>query len=365
MSQEIVIPPFETDTVEFKTQWTESAKKAISAFLNSSGGTIYFGVDDAGNVLGIPQSQVDKLLNTISIVTRQGFRPAADALVRTRVHEIKGRYVVVATVLAGTDLPYYATIKGEGSRAYIRRGPACFEVTDEERRQLILRSDRRDWDSLPASQQNLSFLETKRLFDEQNIEFSERKFPIWGMTDDNGFYTNLAYLLSDQCSAQTRVGFFDGTDKASDVTSITTFCGSVLHQLNQVLTLLLGESDQRIEAFSIGADGTRQAMHRFPPKAVREAVVNAFAHRDYSTGLQAFISVFSDRMEIFTFGGCPREFWLRNLKKVQAHVATANLPISSCGLALWRDMAWGYRVFSLLTRLTPCDRKFRWTRIVF
>ena len=73
---------------------------------------IYFGVDDAGNVLGIPQSQVDKLLNTISIVTRQGFRPAADALVRTRVHEIKGRYVVVATVLAGTDLPYYATIKG-------------------------------------------------------------------------------------------------------------------------------------------------------------------------------------------------------------------------------------------------------------
>lgn len=53
------------------------------------------------------------------------------------MHEIKGRYVVVATVLAGTDLPYYATIKGEGSRAYIRRGPACFEVTDEERRQLI------------------------------------------------------------------------------------------------------------------------------------------------------------------------------------------------------------------------------------
>ena len=80
MSQEIVIPPFETDTVEFKTQWTESAKKAISAFLNSSGGTIYFGVDDAGNVLGIPQSQVDKLLNTISIVTRQGLRPAADAV---------------------------------------------------------------------------------------------------------------------------------------------------------------------------------------------------------------------------------------------------------------------------------------------
>ena len=47
-------------------------------------------------------------------------------------------------------------------------------------------------------------------------------------------------------------------------------------------------------------------MHRFPPKAVREAVVNAFAHRDYSTGLQAFISVFSDRMEIFTFGGLPK-----------------------------------------------------------
>lgn len=128
------------------------------------------------------------------------------------------------------------------------------------------------------------------------------------MTDDNGFYTNLAYLLSDQCSAQTRVGFFDGTDKASDVTSITTFCGSVLHQLNQVLTLLLGEPDQRIEAFSIGADGTRQAMHRFPPKAVREAVVNAFAHRDYSTGLQAFISVFSDRMEIFTFGAAQGSF---------------------------------------------------------
>lgn len=55
------IPQFESDTVEFKTQWAESAKEAISAFLNSSGGTIYFGVSDTGEGIGLSKMQVDEV----------------------------------------------------------------------------------------------------------------------------------------------------------------------------------------------------------------------------------------------------------------------------------------------------------------
>ncbi len=308
MAQDLVLPRFESDTVEFKEKWSESSKKAISAFLNSSGGTVYFGVNDEGQVVGIEKEDVDKLLNTISLVTRQGFRPAADALVRSRVCEVEGRWVVATTVLAGTELPYYATLKGEGTRAYIRRGPACFEITDSERRDLIRRSETRDWDVLPSALQNLTFEAAKRMFDEQGIEFSERKYALLGLIDSNGFYTNLALLLSDQCPAQTRVGFFEGTERGVASSGIETLTGSILKQMQQALKLL-SESQRQdlgIRAFTVAADGTRVEDEDYPAKAVREAIVNAFAHRDYSLDLQAFVSMFSDRMEVFTFGGLPK-----------------------------------------------------------
>lgn len=298
------IPQFESDTVEFKTQWAESAKEALSAFLNSSGGTIYFGVSDTGDVIGLNKEQVDEVQRNVAVVTRQGFRPAADSFVRTRVLAEKDRSVVEVSVLAGSEPPYYTTIREKGSRAYIRRGPACFEITDAERRELIRRSDTRSWDELPAREQELTFNATKAYFDSQAMEFSERKYGLLGMTDARGFYTNLAFLVSDQCTVQTRIGWFDGTDRGSTAHKIVTLKGSVLTQLDEAMKLLL--APDVIKAFTIGDDGRRKTKEDFPRVAVREALVNAFAHRDYSTGLQAFVSVFSNRMEFFTYGGLPK-----------------------------------------------------------
>lgn len=308
MSSKLDIPIFESDTCEFKTCWTETAKKAISAFLNSSGGTIYFGVNDDGTVLGIPKDNVDKLLNTIAVVSRQGFQPAADSFIRTRVHEIEGKYIVVATILAGALPPYYATIKNEGTRAYIRRGPACFEITDEERRELIRRSDTRDWDCFPSSNQTLTFKDTQKIFKEQNVDFIKSKYPILGIIDSNGFYTNLGFLLSDQCNFETRIGFFNGLDKTVKDRDIISLSGSILEQVKQAMEILngkLGFSGQ-IKNWNLASDGTRQEVPDYPFIALREALVNTFAHRDYSTGLQTFISVFSNRIEIFSYGGLPK-----------------------------------------------------------
>lgn len=308
MTEELKIPTFESDTAEFKIAWSETAKKSMSAFLNGAGGTIYFGVDDSGKAVGVPREAVDKLLTTIAVVSRKGMQPPADRYIKAKVHAVGERFIVAATVLPGPDLPYYATIKEEGTRAYVRRGPACFEITDEERIELIRRSDRRDWDVRPALQQQLTFEETKKFFDSQNIQFDERKFPILKVVDENGFYTNLGFLLSDQCDAETRIGFFDGIDKSSTPTNIWSLKGPILSQLKEAMRILYNEFkySSKIENFDLRPDGTREEAEIYPKKAVREAMVNAFAHRDYSNGLQAFITGFADRLEIFTFGGLPK-----------------------------------------------------------
>lgn len=310
MNEINAFPKYEDEKTEFKIQWSDTAKKTLCAFLNSNGGTIYFGIDNHGNVIGVDSA--DQIGNSIAN-TLQGVHPKADKFVKINVVAVAGREVVVVHVQEGTESPYKIMVKGMGSKAYIRRGPATFEATEEDLRVLYQKGDPIPWESHISRNQKLTFNETALFFERSNVEFSDRTMPIVGLVNEyDDRYTNLAFLLSDQCTYETRLGYFKGKNKGSDSLGFTTYTGSLLKQFVEIDTAIKSRLDF---VFSIGDYGERVERHPYPPRAIREALLNLFVHRDYSLGVQATVTGFEDRLEFLTIGSLPPRTNIAMLKR--------------------------------------------------
>lgn len=306
MDDIIRIPAAEGPTVEFKLAWSDTAKESFDAFLNTSGGQVFFGVTDDGDVVGVDNA--DLVERSIISVFRFAMHPQADSLCKVTRSSINGKTVVIAHVLEGANPPYFVTVSKDqvkSRRCYMRHGSSNFEVNDEELKALYRKADPTPYELKPSLEQDLSFTALEKYFTAAGIEFSENKYRVLGLTTPSGFYTNLAFWVSDQSTIQTRVGFFSGTNKATNAGGILTFQGCIVDQYNRIRQLLNNRFgfSYEIAAFDLRRDGTRNEVKEYPEAAIREALVNMFAHRDYSITAPSTITCFSDRIELLSFGG--------------------------------------------------------------
>lgn len=115
---------------------------------------------------------------------------------------------------------------------------------------------------------------------------------------EDGLYTNLAYILSDQFETPTKVALFQGTDKAI-FRDRKEFLGSILKQLEDVYQFV--DLNNKTRATFSGLD--RTDTRDYPEEAVREALLNSIVHRDYSVGASNIINVYDDRIELVSVGG--------------------------------------------------------------
>ncbi len=304
------LPVNESVLVEFKAQWSDTAKEACCAFANTSGGVIYFGVADDGEVVGV--SHPDEIERSVLSVFRFAMQPPCDPLCRTERLTIAGKTIVVAHVAEGSRSPYSVTVKPRGGAkrriVFVRRGAVNQEASDEEVRSLYRKSDPTPYELQTDREQALSFETLAQFFKAADVAFSEKNYATLGITNRLGFFSHLGFWLSDQCTVQTRVGFFKGEDKTSPTDGLFTFTGCLVEQYHKIQTLLHNRFgfSHPIAPFQLTRKGTRDEVSDYPENAVREALVNLFAHRDYSKeGLQAAVSVFSDRMELVSFGSLP------------------------------------------------------------
>lgn len=133
-----------------------------------------------------------------------------------------------------------------------------------------------------------------------------RTFPLIG---DDDMYTNLAFLLSEQCTHMIKLAIFEGSKK-SVFKDRRELSGSLLEQLEEAFDYI--ERYNRTRAEFSGLD--RLDMRDYPPEAIREALLNAIVHRDYSFSGAALISIFEDRIEFVTIGGLVKGITLDDVK---------------------------------------------------
>ena len=199
-----------------------------------------------------------------------------------------------------TSRPYYLVDKGiRPAGVFVRNGAMTAPATDSAILAMIKESANDIFDQERSILQELTFEDTESFFAEENIAFGEHQQRTLGFIDADGLYTNTALLFSDQCPHTIKAAVFEG-DTKSIFKDRFEFTGSILRQFTEALSFLNRYNATRSV---IGGDMRRRDSRAFPPDAVREALLNMIAHRDYSLPAPALISVFDNRLEFVNFGG--------------------------------------------------------------
>lgn len=286
---------FETENIEFKVKATDDLYKEVIAFANTDGGIIYIGIDDMGNVVGL--DNVDETYTKITNGIRDAILPDVTIFVK---YTLRDDRVIKITVGEGSAKPYFLKSKGiKPSGVYIRQGASSVQATYEQIRAMIKSADGDSYETSRCMTQELTFKSAEKYFDECGTEFSSQKYKVLGITSQAGdMFTNLAELLSDQCRHTVKVAVFSDNNKTKFIDS-KEFGGSIFKQLEDSFAYL-----RLCNKNSAEISGLKRIEHPdYPEEAVREALLNAIVHRDYSFSGSIIINVNSKETEFISLGG--------------------------------------------------------------
>lgn len=287
----------ESETIEFKEIYTSGIRKEIVAFANTKGGIIYIGVSDSGEIVGI--NNADFVMQQLSNTLRDSIRPDISMFTNIELLQAKDKTLLKITVNQGTRKPYYLSDKGiKPSGVYIRSGTTSAPATEDSIRMMIKTTDGDSFEMNRSMVQELTFNSLSEELEKRNLEFAEVQMENLGIVTSDKIYTNLGLLVSDQCRHSIKFAIFQGIDK-SVFKDRTEFTGSLFTQLADVYKL--------IDFYN----GTKASFHDlirtderdYPEDAIREALLNAIVHRDYSFSGSTLINIYLDRLEIISLGG--------------------------------------------------------------
>ena len=291
------MPLKESETVEFKTMVIDDIKKTVAAFANSGGGVLYIGIADSGKAVGLSDADADMM--KINNMLRDGIKPDVTLFTRSEIEHMDGRDVIRIDVQGGTERPYYLVGKGirpEG--VYVRHGAASVSATHTAIRKMIRETDGDSYEKLRSVEQKLIFDSAKDEFAKRKVQFGASQMMTLGLMNANRIYTNLALLLSEQCGHTIKIAVFQDTTQQV-FKDRHEFRGSLFRQINDAYNYL----DLNNKTTATFDKLLRIDSRDYPEAALREALLNAIAHREYSTSGSILIKIFSNRVEFISPGG--------------------------------------------------------------
>ncbi len=298
----------ESETVELKAIVVDDIKKEIIAFANCEGGKLYIGVQDDGTVSGLDEP--DGAALQISNMVRDAIKPDLTMFLHYETLEADGKKIVVVDVQQGTERPYYIAKKGlrpEG--VYVRQGYSSVPATNTAIRRMIKETDGDRFEEMRSLEQNLTFEAAEKEFLDRKVRFGQMQMKTLGIMSQDGVYTNLGLLLSDQCVHTIKAAVFEGTNQ-NQFKDRKEFFGSLFRQMEEVYDFI----DFRNQTHSTFEKLHRVDQRDYPEVAVREALLNLLIHREYSFRASTFISIFTDRIEFTSIGGLVSGVTLNDVK---------------------------------------------------
>ena len=274
--------------------------KSVSAFANTMGGSLFFGVDNDGNVKGL--DDIQHVTETISMKIRDYMDPLPD--VEMVPLEQEGRHVLQLKVKEGLYTPYYYV--GDGQRvAFVRNGDESLPATAEQMVRLVLKGTNRTYDSLRTDKrvEDYSFAILANTFKERVQQDWDKKYLLsFGLVTDDGYLTNAGALFADDCwLSQSRLYCtrWDGLEK-TDAINDAEFKGNILLLLREAMNFVKSNTKKGWEKLPDG----RKNKPEYAERAVLEAMVNHFIHRDYTVmGGEVHLDIYDDRIAVTSPGG--------------------------------------------------------------
>lgn len=304
----------ESQNIEYKSTWRDEYLKWICGFANANGGTIFIGKDDNGKTVGVDDAK--KLLEEIP----NKVRDVLGILVDVNLHaENKKQFIEIITE------PYPNGVSYKGQYHY-RSGSTKQELKGAALDKFILQKKGKRWDGVLVPSVSISDLkqETFDFFKKRGIR--SKRLSEESLTDTNEqildnlelkekqFLKRAALLLFHPkpekfvTGAFIKIGFFEND---ADLIFQDEVHGNLFEQIEKAIDLLF---TKYIKAFiSYENKINRIETYEYPKDAIREALLNAIAHKDYSGGVPIQISVYKDKIMIWNEGQLPEDWTIETL----------------------------------------------------
>jgi len=274
--------------------------KSVSAFANGLGGSLFFGIDNDGIVKGL--NDVQHVCEAISSRIRDYMDPLPE--VEMIPHDIDGLHILQLKIKTGHYTPYYYV--GDGQRiAFVRVGDESMPATAEQMVRLVLKGSNKTFDSLHTDYkaEDYSFTILANAFKDRTKQEWDKKYLLsFGLVTGAGNLTNAGALFSDDCPLwQSRLYCtrWDGMEKG-DAINDAEFTGNVLMLLREAMNFVKSNTKRGWEKLPDG----RKNKPEYAERAVLEAMVNHFIHRDYTVmGSEVHLDIYDDRLTVTSPGG--------------------------------------------------------------
>ena len=294
----MVIKMQETNRIEFKRELNERFVRAVVSFLNyTGGGEIIIGIDDDGAVIGVnnPDTVQRKAVDLI----RNNIRPQTLGLFDVVPDKIDDKDVVRVIVSCGPQRPYYIRKKGMNEEGcFIRVGSTIQAMTENMIEDFISKRQQLSLRTTISPNQKLTFSQLRIYYEEKGMELPENYLDNLDLRLSTGEYNYAAYLLADVNGESFKVATYSSPDKLDliDVKEYGYRC--IITATQRILERM--ESENR--TFVMKTTSTRLEKERVDSKALREAIINAIVHNDYSKTVP-LVEVYTDRIVVTSCGG--------------------------------------------------------------
>lgn len=280
--------------------------KSVSAFANTSGGVLIFGVSDDGKIIGLTDHESDA--ERISEIIKTRLDPIPEF--NLSFCEEEGKKMIVLNIYKGEETPYYYS--GDGvMEAYIRVGNESVKATSTELKRLVLRGKNTSFDSQISSYkvEDYAFSKLRERYKKwTGNSFDDKDLISFGLANEQGYLTNAGALLADESPVRWSRVFctrWNGLNKSGgmmDALDDAEYSGSIISLIENGEAFIKRNSRMMWRK----TDNSREEMPEYVERSYHEALINGLAHRDYLiNGSEVHIDIYDDRMEIYSPGGMP------------------------------------------------------------
>lgn len=290
-----------------ETKKPKSWCKSVSAFANTSGGILIFGVADDGTVIGLADAERDA--ETISEIIKNRLSPIPEFTLEFNTSK-DDKKLIILRICKGEETPYYYSADGV-TEAYIRIGNESIPADSTDLKRLVMRGKNTSFDSLVSTYDigDYSFTKLKERFKIwTGRSFEEKSYISMGMVTDNGKLTNAGALLADESPIRWSRVFcthWNGKTKSGGIVDAfdhAEYSGSLISLLNDAESFIMNNTKTIWKKLP----NSRLELPEYVHRSYFEALVNALIHRDYLiNGSEVHVDIFDDRMEIYSPGGMP------------------------------------------------------------
>jgi len=348
----------ESKNIEYKVSLPDKSEKymkTIVAFANTQGGKLIVGVDDKTHqIVGVENDVLFQLMDGIANAVSDSCVPQIIPDIEPQT--VDGKTVIVVSVEAGKNRPYYLKSKGKDNGTYIRVAGTSRQAFPEKIKELEMEGARISWDELTCVGYPVSEEATEKLC--QDIEKFRKKagmsehsvkkeqlinWKILKQSEGQLLATNAyALLTSDYFPfSKTQCAVFKGTDRAVFLDK-REFTGPIYTQIEEAVDFVL--RNIRLGATIDGL--VRKEKYELPPEAIREMIINAHCHRNLLDESCIQVAVYDDRLEVTSPGGLYNGLTYEEV--MNGHSKIRNKAIANIFSQMGLVEAWGSGVKRIL-----------------